>query len=139
MKRIILLAFLLVSSLTTKGLQQLSYTYDAAGNCLSRTIVAGAHNAEGEAPRTYMDTIGDRPLVINSGSGQPQLTHRRERIRLFRKDGEIYDLETETANISVNVIQTGATIVKYFEAPYPNGSTVRFGYTNNTTTSFFIL
>ncbi|RNC63247.1 hypothetical protein [Proteiniphilum sp. X52] len=47
MKKIIFLAFLLAFVLTIKGQQQLSYTYDAAGNRIGRTIVVGAHNIEG--------------------------------------------------------------------------------------------
>lgn len=114
MKRIIFLAFLLAFALTTKGQQQLSYAYDAAGNRISRTIVVGAHNIEGEAPRTYIDTIDGRQLAINTGVGQPQLTIAVEEYN-SSLTGEYSILDKKGTLLAKEELSNGTTLVELDE------------------------
>lgn len=116
MKKIIFLALLLVSALTTKGQQQLSYVYDAAGNRISRTIVVGAHNIEGEAPRTYIDTIDGRQLAINTGNGQPQLTIAVEEYN-SSLTGEYSILDKKGTLLAKEELSNGTTLVEMEELP----------------------
>jgi len=77
-QKIIFLTFFLLSVLTTKGQQQLSYAYDAAGNRINRTIVVGAYNpsvdVQHEPSRFYVETLEGRTLSIHSGIEESQLT-----------------------------------------------------------------
>lgn len=79
MKKIFFLALLLMPILTTNGQQQLSYSYDIAGNRISRTIIVGAYNSTAgsvhqDTTRIYLDSIEGRQLAINAYSTQPRLT-----------------------------------------------------------------
>ncbi|RNC63240.1 hypothetical protein [Proteiniphilum sp. X52] len=116
MKKIILLASLLLPVLTVKGQQKLSYAYDAAGNRISRTIVVGAHNIEGEAPRSYIDTIDGRQLAINTGSGRPQLTIAVEEYD-SSLTGEYSILDKEGTLLAKEELSGGTTLVELEELP----------------------
>ncbi|RNC63245.1 hypothetical protein [Proteiniphilum sp. X52] len=110
MKKIILLASLLLPVLTVKGQQKLSYAYDAAGNRVSRTIVVGAHNIEGEATRSYIDTIDGRQLAINTGSGRPQLIIAVEEYD-SSLTGEYSILDKEGTLLAKEELSNGTTLV----------------------------
>jgi len=70
-QKIIILTFSLLSVLTIKGQQQLSFAYDDAGNRISRTIVVGAYNpsvdVQHESSRIYVETLGGIALKLRSG------------------------------------------------------------------------
>lgn len=116
MKKIIFLVFLLFSALTIKGQQQLSYAYDAAGNRISRTIVVGAHNADGDAPQTYMVTIDSRQLAINTGSEQPQLTIAVEEYD-SSLTGEYSILDKKGTLLAKEELSNETTLVEMEELP----------------------
>lgn len=60
-----------------KGQQRLSYSYDAAGNRTSRTVVVGAQNlsvdTQNEPSISYIDSIGGNEVLITSESGASRL------------------------------------------------------------------
>lgn len=123
MKKIIILALLLLPALTTKGQQQLSYAYDAAGNRISRTIVVGAYNPPGDAQqepsRYYVETLDGRQLTIHSGSEEPQLTiavgdydlSLTGEYSLLDKDGALLageNLSGETTLVGLEALPSGS-------------------------------
>lgn len=65
MKKIIFLALLLTYVLTIKGQQQLSYTYDAAGNRISRTIVVSSSIDSVQQKILFREWLADKELEIS--------------------------------------------------------------------------
>lgn len=66
MKKIIFLALLLAYVLTTKGQQQLSYAYDAAGNRISRTIVVSSSIDSVQQKTLFREWLADKELEISN-------------------------------------------------------------------------
>ncbi len=111
MKKIFFLAFSLFCILTTKGQQQLAYAYDAAGNRISRSIVVGAHNSDGNTPRTYIEHIDGRQLAINAGSEQQQLTIAVEEYDSSLK-GEYSILDRNGTQLANEQLASGIILVE---------------------------
>lgn len=65
--------------LLTHGQQRLSYSYDAAGNRISRTVIVGAqaisgHGDQESTSRTYIDSLDGKELSILAGRENPFLS-----------------------------------------------------------------
>ena len=78
MKKIILLTFIMLVTLTTKAQQQLSYAYDAAGNRTSRTIVLGTRSADVTANKTdsvfFEEMLAEKQIKIYPNPVEFELT-----------------------------------------------------------------
>ncbi|TDS09814.1 hypothetical protein [Sphingobacterium paludis] len=69
MKTMILTAIIFLSIFVARGQQNLSYSYDGAGNRISRTIVVDSQNMSTDVvleERTYVDSLGGKQIRITS-------------------------------------------------------------------------
>ncbi|TYR37430.1 T9SS type A sorting domain-containing protein [Sphingobacterium phlebotomi] len=69
MKKIMFICFGILSTLTAKGQQNLSYSYDAAGNRTNRTIIVGTQNSsqdtQQKVSRVYVDSLAGKELSVH--------------------------------------------------------------------------
>ncbi len=80
MKKIIFFLILLLSALTVKAQQQLSYAYDAAGNRVSRTIVMTTLSASATTNQTdsvyFEEMLAEKMIKLYPNPVESELTIR---------------------------------------------------------------
>ncbi|MCT1526052.1 hypothetical protein [Sphingobacterium hotanense] len=119
MKKIALTIIICLIGLLAHAQQRLSYSYDAAGNRTSRTVIVGAQAVSGKedqetTSQVYIDSLDGKELAIRPGSGNTSLAVSVKGIP-SSQDGRIYFMDSAGKILSEKPMSGETTIVELDE------------------------
>lgn len=119
MKKIVLTITICLIGLLAHGQQRLSYSYDAAGNRTSRTVIVGAQAVSGKEDQettfqVYIDSLDGKELTIRPGNGNTSLAVSVKGIP-SSQDGRIYFMDSAGKILSEKPMSSETTIVELDE------------------------
>lgn len=116
MKKIVFTITICLIGLLAHGQQNLSYSYDAAGNRTNRTVVVGAQIISGQENQettnpVYIDSLDGKELAIRPGQRNAALTISLKEFAQSSR-GSIHLMDDRGKLLMKKTISGGSTILK---------------------------